>query len=429
MSKEPLLFLCHRIPFPPNKGDKIRSFNILKMLNEHYDIYLACFIDDPYDERYVDELKKYCKVLYYRRQNKLLAKIKGVTAFFTGKPITLPYYYDAKLARWCREIKAQVNITKVFIYSSSMAQFCDHNDFADCQRVIDFVDVDSDKWRQYAQKKSGLAKFVFQREYRTLARYEDIICQQFDASLFVSPDEANLFRQRQISAAQPKVSGILNGVDTHFFSPTAQTAKEPLVPQVPFISFTGAMDYWANVDAVLWFVEHVWPKVSKVMPSLKFVIAGGNPTPAVQALAKDPNIIVTGRVYDMRPFIVDAKCVIAPLRIARGIQNKVLEAMSLNRPVVCTSMAMEGINAPASKYCQVIDDADAFAQAVVSLAQPCSPTLVNEQECVNRQWIEQHFTWQATLKPLAALYQINTEQTHQQPIESNKTITSSEVSI
>ncbi|REL25197.1 TIGR03087 family PEP-CTERM/XrtA system glycosyltransferase [Thalassotalea euphylliae] len=405
MSKPPLLFLCHRIPFPPNKGDKIRSFNILQMLNKHYDVYLGCFIDDPYDEQYVETLKQYCHQLFYRKQNKLLAKIKGLSAFVTGKPITLPYYYDSAMAVWCENAIKQYNIEKVFIYSSSMAQFCEAPVFERCQRVIDFVDVDSDKWRQYADSKSGLAKFVFQREFKTLASYEDRICQQFDASLFVSPDEAQLFQDRQATNDRPKVKGILNGVDISFFNPSATLEHDNKLPAERFISFTGAMDYWANVDAVLWFVEHCWPIVKAAEPSLSFVIAGGNPTSEIKALGKQQDIIVTGRVADIRPFMAKAECIVAPLRIARGIQNKVLEAMSLDKPVVCTSMAMEGINAPSHTFCQVHDDPQDFAQAVISLVSPAQKAAA-QVKIDNRAWIEAHFTWQATLAPLAKLYQI-----------------------
>ncbi|REL31145.1 TIGR03087 family PEP-CTERM/XrtA system glycosyltransferase [Thalassotalea euphylliae] len=410
MNKPPLLFLCHRIPFPPNKGDKIRSFNILQMLNKHYDVYLGCFIDDPYDEQYVDELKKHCHQLFYRNQNKLLAKLKGMTAFLTGKPITLPYYYDQEMAKWCQEVAERHAIQKVFVYSSSMAQYCETAQFNQCQRVIDFVDVDSDKWRQYAENKSGLAKFIFQREFKTLARYEDKVCQQFDASLFVSPDEAKLFRSRQQVNAQAKVQGILNGVDIGFFNPSASLAPENKVPDGPFISFTGAMDYWANVDAVLWFAENVWPIVKKNIPSLSFVIAGGNPTNQIKSLATQPDVIVTGRVEDIRPYITQAACIVAPLRIARGIQNKVLEAMSLDKPLVCTSMAMEGINAPHHQYCQVHDEPEAFAKAVIELVNSAQVSATTELVTENRAWIKEHFTWQATLAPLAKLYQIESSE-------------------
>ena len=400
MSKEPLLFLCHRIPYPPNKGDKIRSFNILKMLNERFDVYVGCFIDDPYDKRYQSTLEEYCVSANVINQNKQLAKLKGLTSLLTGKPITLPYYFDSKMQQWVDKIVAQYGITKAFVYSSSMAQYCQGKAYLDMLRVIDFVDVDSDKWRQYALKKQGISRWIYQREHRLLSAVENQICQQFDHSLFVSPDEAALFAQTQHTDNAVKVHGILNGVDVDYFHPMQKFATESLVPSVPFISFTGAMDYWANIDAVMWFAEKVWPQIIAQCPEAKFVIAGGNPSSEVKSLAKKKGIIVTGRVNDMRPFIAQAACVVAPLQIARGIQNKVLEAMALDKPVVCTSMAMEGINAPSSTHVHIEDNAQHTAQLCIDyLHKPIS------EPVGNRAWVLTHFTWQQTLLPLAAFYQ------------------------
>ncbi len=405
-SKEPLLFLCHRIPFPPNKGDKIRSFNILKKLSEDYDVHLGCFIDDPFDKQYVDGLDKYCAEVFFFDLNKIVAKIKGLMGFLTNKPITLPYYFDKRMQQWTDRTLAQKNISKAFVYSSSMAQYIQseclqsQNDRASSYddspltRVIDFVDVDSDKWRQYAEKKSGIAKWFFNREYKLLALEENNICEQFTHSLFVSPDEAKLFSDKLPLALQAKVHGVLNGVDVKFFDPNADFSKEALVPNVPFISFTGAMDYWANVDAVLWFVEHVWPLVLAQQPKALFCIVGGNPSNDVIALTKKKGVVVTGRVQDVRPFIAKAVCVVAPLQIARGIQNKVLEAMALDKPIVVTTMAMEGINAKQSDSIMISDDKSSYAQACLAY--------LTDQVCKgsNRQWILEHFTWQKTLEPL-----------------------------
>lgn len=407
MKKEPLLFLCHRIPFPPNKGDKIRSFNILKKLNEQYDVYLGCFIDDPFDKQYVETLAQHCTSLFYLNQHKTLAKIKGLRAFLTGKPITLPYYFDKRMSQWVSRISSQHQIKKIFIYSSSMAQYVESGQLtqlADCERVIDFVDVDSDKWRQYADKKSGIAEWVFNREYQLLAQYENTICAEFDHSLFVSPDEAALFSSRQPVAQQDKVHGLLNGVDVDFFDPEKAFTNEPLLPKKPFIVFTGAMDYWANVDAVVWFVKKVWPLILQKNEQAQFAIVGGNPSSEIQALAKQKGIMVTGRVHDIRPFIAKAQCVVAPLQIARGIQNKVLEAMSLNRPVIVSTMAMEGINAHESEGVIITDNEKEFAQACLDFLG-----LNQEKSLDNRKWIIEHFTWQQTLKPLAQYFSVKQE--------------------
>lgn len=397
MNKEPLLFLCHRIPYPPNKGDKIRSFNILKKLREHYDIYLACFVDDPFDKQYVDTLKEFCVDVCALDQNKTLAKVKGLTSFLTGKPITLPYYASAQMSQWVTRTFLQQKIDKIFIYSSSMAQYCDAPEFSHAKKVIDFVDIDSDKWRQYAEKKSGLAKWVFNREYKKLATYERDIATKFDFSLFVSPDEADMFKSLQNDTLHNKIFGLLNGVDIEFFNPQAQTDPED-TPDNPYLVFTGAMDYWANVESVVWFAEKAWPKIIEKHPECQFYIVGGNPSHEVQQLAKLKGVYVTGRVHDIRPYILNANCVIAPMQIARGIQNKVLEAMALDKPIVCTSMAMEGINAAASEAIHITDDADEFAQACLSF-------LAKDVDSKNREWVLANFTWQQTLMPLLGYFE------------------------
>lgn len=389
MSKEPLLFLCHRIPYPPNKGDKIRSFNILKKLSEIYDVHLACFIDDPFDRQYVSTLEEYCASVCALDQNKTLAKIKGMQAFVTGQAITLPYYASREMMHWVRRTYHSHQIQKIFIYSSSMAQYCDADEFNNAIKVIDFVDIDSDKWRQYAEKKTGIAKWVFHREFIKLAQYEARIANQFQHSLFVSPDEAEMFKSLQPYEVHDKIHGLLNGVDIEFFDPQAPMDPED-TPNTPYIVFTGAMDYWANVESVVWFAKHCWPTIKKTSPDCLFYIVGGNPSNEVKQLAELEGIVVTGRVHDIRPYIVNARCVVAPMQIARGIQNKVLEAMSLNKAVVCTTMAMEGINAPASETVVITDDANEFSTACVSL-------LSNENNSMNRQWITEHFTWQAIL--------------------------------
>lgn len=395
MQKEPLLFLCHRIPFPPNKGDKIRSFNMLKVLSRHYDIFLASFVDDPFDWQYADKLDEYCIDKILLNQNKLLAKIKGTTAFVTGKAISIPYYYDRQLAAWVDETVKAKRICKVFVYSSVMAQFLDNFSADQITSIVDFVDVDSDKWRQYAEGKTGVAKWIYQREFKKLRSFENMVAKDARHSLFVSPQEAALFKEQVSSEIGDKVSGMLNGVDTVFFDPDFVSDMAD-VPDVDVV-FTGAMDYWANVDAVNWFMKHVWSLIRKDFPNANFYIVGGNPSSEIQAYHERDGVVVTGRVKDVRPYIHAAKVSVAPLQIARGIQNKVLEAMSMAKPVVATSMADEGIESKTENVV-VLDDPEHFAKAVCDYLD----RQVKADE--NRTWIQQNLQWNATLDRLPKLF-------------------------
>ncbi|WP_088330442.1 TIGR03087 family PEP-CTERM/XrtA system glycosyltransferase [Lacimicrobium sp. SS2-24] len=392
--KEPLLFLCHRIPFPPNKGDKIRSFHILKQLAERYDIYLAAFVDDDNDWQYESALQPYCKEVKLLPLKPLWGKVRGLLGMLAGKPISLPYFYSRALQNWVVDTVQSKGIHKAFVYSSAMAQYIEQVPLD--KRVADFVDVDSDKWRQYAEKTANpLLKFVYGWEHRTLFSYEKKITQEFDAITLVSEDEAAFFRQSLPQELAAKVDAFPNGVDGEFFNPD-DCGPSPV--DGPYLVFTGAMDYWANVDAVLWFVEHVWPVINKQHPELIFAIVGGNPTDKVKALASQNNIIVTGRVEDIRPYIKHARLAVAPLRIARGIQNKVLEAMAMAQTVVMTGMAAEGIRLPANQQSLVTDEADLFAASCLEML--ADPERVAELGQENREWIATHYQWQAVVEKL-----------------------------
>jgi sugar transferase (PEP-CTERM/EpsH1 system associated) len=394
VAKPALLMLVHRIPYPPNKGDKIRSFNLMKALSEHYDVHLGCFIDDPYDNQYRHKLRQWCKRVFCVEQRKGRAMLTGLSGFISGKAITLPYYYSSAMQNWVNREIAEHDIKQLLIYSSSMAQYVDKPAYQSLSRVIDFVDIDSDKWRQYASKSRGITRWFYQREARLLQQYEIQICQRFNSSLFVSEDEAHAFKALLPATDRNNVHSILNGVDTDYFSEQSELAAAEITLPQNYIVFTGAMDYWANVDAVCWFCQHVWPRLKQQHPALHFLIVGGKPSAEVQALGQQAGVIVTGRVHDVRVYIANARFAVAPMLIARGIQNKVLEAMAMNKTVVCSTMAMEGINAPVSADAVVADGTDGFSRACLAQLER------NTQNGSNRRWILENFTWQQTLTRL-----------------------------
>lgn len=395
---EPILFLCHRIPFPPNKGDKIRSFNILKYLSQKYEVHLGTFVDDPNDWQYEKELSTYCKSVQLLPLTKKRATLKGLTSFLTGKPITLPYYHNWEMSAWVKQIvDMNSNLEKAFIFSSAVAQYLEDPEYDHINKVIDFVDVDSDKWRQYADGKKGIMRWVYKREYKKLEAYEKKICQLFNASLFVSPQEAEHFKSLVDISLHNKVGYVLNGVDTQYFSIDNKDI-EPLDINKPSICFTGAMDYWANVDAVVWFKDEVWPVIKQQIPELEFYIVGGNPTEAVKNLANGKDIFVTGRVKDVIPYVNASFAAIAPMRIARGIQNKVLEAMALSKPIVMTPMAAEGINLPASQLELIQTEPKQFAAKIALLYQDDQLSKKIGQD--NLDTIRLKYEWDAVLAPL-----------------------------
>lgn len=390
-----LLFLVHRIPYPPNKGDKIRSFHFLKALAEKYDIYLGTFIDDPDDRQYIDALKPFCKKSFCVDLHPKLGKIKSLSGFLNGEALSLPYYRNQPLQAWVDKTIAENPIERALIFSSPMAQYLQKHPAV--KLIADFVDVDSDKWQQYAGSKPWPANWVYRREAQKLLGYETRIASQSKVTLFVSEQEAKLFKQLAPTTAD-KITYVNNGVDTDFFDPALDYAS-PFTSNEEAIVFTGAMDYWANIDAVIWFSEQVMPLVKQQQPNARFYIVGSKPAKSVLQLAEaDDEVIVTGRVDDVRNYVAHAGVVVAPLRIARGIQNKVLEAMAMAKAVVVTSAAMEGIQANRAIQVPVADSPTEFAEQVIAYLQQPTVTIAE-----NRRYVQAEFSWQQNGQRLCQL--------------------------
>ncbi len=388
---ENLLFLAHRIPYPPNKGDKIRSYHFLKHLAGRYRVFLGTFIDDPADRQHTAQTDALCAGTCYHDLNRSWAKAKSLKGLLTGQALSVPYYQSPALQAWVRDTIARHNIKKVLVFSGAMAQFVEHWDPLDV--VVDFVDVDSDKWRQYAEKKHGLARWVYAREAKKLLAFEQSIAQKANRSLFVSAQEADLFR-RLAAVESGKIDSVNNGVDTDYFDP-GQVFACPFPARERAIVFTGAMDYWANADAVVWFARQVMPLLWQRCSGATFYIVGGKPTQEVRQLADNPRITVTGAVPDVRPYLAHAHFAVAPLRIARGIQNKVLEAMAMAKQVLATPAAMEGIGHDGSLAVSVSDQAEQWAGIMADwLAQDHLPA------AQNRAFIQSYFSWQENVRRL-----------------------------
>jgi sugar transferase (PEP-CTERM/EpsH1 system associated) len=360
-----ILFLTHRIPYPPNKGDKLRAYQVLNHWTKHHKVFLGCFIDDLEDLQHSELLRERCAGTYFARLHPRLALARAVGAFLTNEPLSLPYYWNRNLAGWVRQVVASERPECTFVYSSVMAQYLVG---APGRVVVDFVDVDSEKWAEYAATRTFPAREIYRREARQLLRVERRVANQTDASIFVSEPEAALFRERAPEVKE-KVFAIRNGVDSTYFSPE-NAGFNPNVNGAPVIVFTGRMDYWPNVDAVVWFSDTVLPNLRNRFPNTTFVIVGAKPSATVRALERQPGIVVTGAVPDVRPYVGYADVVVAPLRIGRGIQNKVLEGMAMARPVIVTPQALEGLDAVPGTHLLLARDSDGFVRSVERIMDP-----------------------------------------------------------
>jgi len=389
-----ILFLAHRIPFPPDRGDKIRSWHLLRTIAQFATIDLACFADDEADAAHLAALRSALgPVLGQVRVEvrRVSRPVAAARACATGRPLSLTMFDSAGMRGFVEERLPHAD--GVFVFSGQMAQFIPPGSRA--RFVMDFVDVDSAKFAAYADESRFPMRLVYRREAKRLAAFEAQVAARADASLFVSEAEAALFRARTGAA---RVQALPNGIDSAFFDPAADFPA--LSPEErgegPLVLFTGQMDYRPNAEAVAWFAGAVLP----LIPGARFVIAGRNPTPQVQALA-GPRVTVTGAVADMRSWLAAADVVVAPLRIARGVQNKVLEAMSMARPVVATHAAFEGIAAEPGRHLLVADGAEPMAGAIRSLLE--DPARARALGAAARKHVVAAYRWDACLAPLRGL--------------------------
>jgi sugar transferase (PEP-CTERM/EpsH1 system associated) len=370
-AKDQVLLLVHRIPFPPDKGDKIRSWHLLDHLARHCQVHAGYFIDDANDLHHVGKVDAVCASTCCIVLQPLQARLKSLVGLLSGGPLTLDYYQHKAMRSWVDDTIARHNIRHIVVFSSAMAQYVEQHQ--DARRIIDFVDIDSDKWRQYAEKKWWPLSWLYYREATRLLQYERKIAALFDYSLFVSRQESDLFRRLAPESAG-KIGYFSNGVDTGYFSPDLILAS-PYPAARHNIVFTGAMDYWPNCDAVTWFAQDILPLIRNRYPSAHFYIVGARPGKAVRELALLDGVFVTGTVPDVRPYLAHAQAAVAPLRIARGIQNKVLEAMAMARTVVVTPDALEGIDAVSDAEILLAHNEHQFATHICNIFSGAQPDL------------------------------------------------------
>jgi sugar transferase (PEP-CTERM/EpsH1 system associated) len=355
-----LLFLAHRIPYPPNKGDKLRSYHLLRQLSRHFRIHLGCFVDDKEDWRHVAAVKEMCADTCFVPLRPWRSRLRSMGAIAAGKSLSLRYYRHSGLAHWVGSIIEREKIDCALIFSSAMAQYVER--FGALRRVADLVDVDSVKWEQYAKDVSWPLSWLYAREANALFAVEREVAVTFDATVFVSKAEADLFRSLAPNSAE-KVLYSGNGVDAQYFDPELKTAS-PYASGARVLVFTGAMDYKPNIDAVEWFAREAFPAVHRQWSDARFAIVGARPSQAVRKLANRPGVLVTGTVPDIRPYLAHATAVVAPLRIARGVQNKVLEGMAMGRTVIASSDAAQGIYAEPGREVLIADSAEQYAAAI-----------------------------------------------------------------
>ena len=391
-----ILFLAHRVPFPPDRGDRIRSHHLLKALAKLGPVHVGCFGEgDAAAERALADVSA---SVHVAARTKPLP-LAGVQAVCSGKPVSLTAFHSRPLERWVRETIAREEIAAIVVFSGQMGQYVP-NDFAG-PVVIDLCDVDSAKFEAYAM--AGERVWLNAREARLLAAEEERLGRRADATILISEAEAALYRSRLAAPASVNVQVIGNGIDAAFFDPAITTPHPALAEGTgPHFVFTGQMDYRPNEQAALWVIEALLPRLRARLPGAMFHVVGRNPTRALMALDGAPGVRVWGAVPDVRPFIAAADAVLAPLLIARGVQNKVLEAMAMARPVVLTPDAATGIAAEDGAHWIVCPpDPEAMAARIVDLV--ADREAAARIGAAARDFVLCHHGWEAMLAPLGEL--------------------------
>lgn len=377
-----VVFLCQRVPWPPDRGDRITTWHFLQhLLSRGAKVRIACFAEEDRDREGIAFLRERGAEVVAPRLDRRVQKLTSLRGLLTGEPLTLPFFRDSQLQRavdsWCEG----GSVDLIHVYSSSMAQYA--LQVRARAKVMQFAELDSDKWLQFAAVSGPLGRWIYGREATRLLAFEDRVARAFSSSLVVSEVEKELF-ERRIPGVVPEV--MPNGVDTDHFQSAGDERREPHT-----LVFTGVMDYEPNIDGVLWFAAHCWPKLRERFADAQLLIVGSKPTAAVQALAAQPGITVTGRVETTPPWFDRATVAIAPLRLARGVQNKVLEAMSMGLPVVSSPQAAQGLGDVPAGTLAIADGEQATIAAVAELfADEVRARAVGRAAAT---WIRAHWHW------------------------------------
>jgi sugar transferase (PEP-CTERM/EpsH1 system associated) len=386
-----LLYLVHRIPYPPNRGDRIRTFHILDFLSRRGDVHLVTLADEPVSNETMQALQSRCKTVAVEQLRKS-RWLRGAVSLLCGRSATEGLFWSRRLQKSVRTMACAVSFDAIVVSCSSMGQYLSLPELRDIPTIVDLIDVDSEKWFQYGEAAATIKRQLYKLEGRRLRNLERSLTERASAIVVVSEAEAALWRR---AFSNDRTHAIPNGVDLDYFRPASGNGRPGRCV------FVGALDYPPNVDGVCWFASHVWPEVRRRYPEATFAIVGRNPHSDVRSLSEIPGIEVIGPVPDVRPHLAEASVAVAPLRIARGIQNKILEAMACNRPVVASPQASEGLGVERKRPFEVADTPAQWVDAVLYLLTDQSAR--SRLALAGRRYVEQHHVWHECLGGLEDL--------------------------
>jgi sugar transferase (PEP-CTERM/EpsH1 system associated) len=392
-----VLYLVHRLPYPPDKGDRIRAFHILRYLSRRARVHLACLADEPVEPGVVAALRGYCERVAVVRLGRWSRWWRALGSLVRGGTVTEGAFSSSALRgilqSWAEDTRFHVALAS----SSSMAPYLRLPGLRDTPAVIDLVDVDSQKWLDYAAAGAGPKAWLYRMEGRRLRRAERALPGWARAVTLVSEAEAKLYRD---FCPEGLVRAVGNGVDLEYFQPQPEGSGQRCV-------FVGALDYRPNVDGACWFCREVWPEIHRRRPGARLALVGRRPAPAVRRLADVPGVDLVGQVPDVRPYLAGAAVAVVPLRIARGVQNKVLEALAMARATVASPQALEGLRArPGHDLLTACSPRDWIEAVGLLLADP---DIRERLGSAGRRHVERYHRWDDCLEGFTPLLGLPTK--------------------
>jgi sugar transferase (PEP-CTERM/EpsH1 system associated) len=376
-----ILYVCHRFPFPPKRGGKIRPFNMIRHLSASGHKVTVCSLARSAEEAEEGRgIAPHCADFEMAQVSNRLQTLRMVVRLPVTTPSSMGYFYSPTLAQRVRRRLSEQKWDLIFVHCSSVAQYVEH--INDVPKILDFGDMDSQKWLEYANYKSFPLSLGYRFEGAKMLAAEKRLARRFDLCTATTRAEWETLDGYGTGVAS---DWFPNGVDADFFCPTG----EPY--DADTISFIGRMDYYPNQECMARFCEQIWPILKSRRPNMKLLIVGADPTPEMRKLGDIPGVTVTGSVPDVRPFIRSSALMVAPLNIARGTQNKILEAMAMGVPVVTSTIAAGGVDAESVKHFLVADTPEEYAQAILRIVE--SPEERERLASAGRQRMLSHHAW------------------------------------
>jgi sugar transferase (PEP-CTERM/EpsH1 system associated) len=382
-----IFFVCRRVPFPPNRGDKIATFNQIRHLSADHEVHVFCLGDGELDVDNLSGLRDYASTITATPVSGLKIKLRALKALAVGGALSVAALNEPDLHAAIQRKYNELRPDLIIVYSSNMAQFA--VPLASVPRIMQFGDLDSLKWQQYAEHSSVPLKWIYELEQRRLFAYERHLAQTFSLSLVHTEFEKRDFK-RLIPEVPVTVVG--NGVDLDYFR-SEGAAKQP-----GSMIFTGVMNYGPNIDAAVWFCREILPAIRSEIPAATLTICGTRPVAAVRRLARQSGVVVTGWVPDPRPYLDRAEIFIAPLRMARGVQNKLLEALAMGLPCVASTAARRGTVLKESDGILAADDPKKFAEHIIRLLRDANWRSEMAHEA--RTAVEANYRWDVQMAHL-----------------------------